>query len=431
MEKNVTFSFLNGKERDAQPWFYANFNDTGLGLVNVSDFVTGLQSAWVKKALLKPCDNWCFDISTMSGYDFFKIPKAIPDRVNHPIYFNLMGSFGRFLESFHLTSENYTKMPIFHNSLIKRSKDDNGIIDENFLGIDNTPLTTRVLRGATFADFAHNRRMRSLHEINTNLGLDLSLVTYIRIGQALTFFISKLKVNRHSDGSAISLPFFLNRFAKSSQPFRKTLSNMRKPAKKLLDLPVVITYYNLIELEKGEEALVKRLHCTWAFHFFPIRIREFAFKFLNNSLGLNTRISNFVENVDRSCSLCTAGAILPPCKESFLHLFFHCKITSNLQNEFLNKSMQSLAESIVSEDDRKKLWFEFHNKNNQHPDLLLSATLCLFQGTIWEFKLKKKAPSYTTFMNEFALKLNAMISASVTLKYLKNENINNFSIFRD
>ena len=78
-----------------------------------------------------------------------------------------------------------------------------------------------------------------------------------------------------------------------------------------------------------------------------------------------------------------------------------------------------------------KLWFEFRDKDDLSYNLLLSTTICIFQSTIWEFKLKRKAPSFTSFMNEFTVKLDATIASSGVLTILKNENINNYYIFRD
>ena len=167
---------------------------------------------------------------------------------------------------------------------------------------------------------------------------------------------------------------------------------------------------------RPDGTLIKQLHCMWSYIFLPIWIREFAFKFFNNSLGLNTRMSNFVDNIDRACSLCIAGSVFPPCEESFRHLFFYCNVTSAIQNAFLQRYFHGLSERLVNEDDKKKLWFEFRDKDDLSYNLLLSTTICIFQSTIWEFKLKKKAPAFTTFMNEFAVKLDATIASSGVLK---------------
>ena len=322
-------------------------------------------------------------------------------------------------------------MPIFNNSLFHRSKDDTRYIDASLLGIDNSPPIIDAISKATYSDFCNNGRIISLHEINLKLGIELSLLTYIRIGQALTFFNSKLKANRTTSGFSASLLFFVKNPAKGSKKYRKILTEGGKKVQNIKELPVVVGFYNLLQMAKPDVTQLGRMHCMWSFNFLAIRTREFIFKFYNNSLGLNTRISNFVENIDRSCAFCTAGAILPACEESFCHLFFYCSVTKKIQDDFLQRHFPVLALRLVNEDDKKKLWFEFRDKDDINYNLLLSVTFCIFQSTIWEFKLKKKAPAFTTFMNEFSSKLDSVIAASAVLKQLKNENVNDYPIFRD
>ena len=88
-------------------------------------------------------------------------------------------------------------------------------------------------------------------------------------------------------------------------------------------------------------------------------------------------------------------------------------------------------ENLRTSSDRKILWFEFRYKNDLNFNILLSVVICLFQNTIWEFKLKKKAPAFITFCNELLVKIDAVLSSSPVLKRLKNENVNNYHIFRD
>ena len=86
-------------------------------------------------------------------------------------------------------------------------------------------------------------------------------------------------------------------------------------------LKTVTVFYNLIEIERRAEKIIKSNNSLWGIHWLKNRVREFLFKFFNNKLGLNTRVSHFVEDFDRSCDLCKASKTLPACEESFTHLF--------------------------------------------------------------------------------------------------------------
>ena len=431
--QQILDKFVLGKLNIAKDRFYRPPCETGLGLINIRHFVTGLQAAWIKKALFLPIDNWRYDISNIANSSFHSVPNVIPDRGEHPIYFNLMSSFSLFVEKYHLLNENYTKMPVFNNKLIQRNKDDDRCIDANLLGIDNTRQITDAIQGAVFSDFSANGRILSLNEINLKLGIELSLMTYIRIGQALTFFNTKIKKRTANNGLAISLMFFLKRSEKGSKKYRNVLTVGDNSAKKkvISEAPVVVSFFNLIQKERPDPLHLNRMHNFWSYNFLPIRTREFVFKFFNNSLGLNTRISNFVENVDRSCSLCVASKVGPACEESFSHLFLYCPVTKKLQEEFLLKYLPDILENLRTSSDRKILWFEFRYKNDLNFNILLSVVICLFQNTIWEFKLKKKAPAFITFCNELLVKIDAVLSSSPVLKRLKIENVNNYHIFRD
>ena len=146
-----------------------------------------------------------------------------------------------------MTNDNFTKMPIFNNSLFNRSKDDIRCIDANLLGIYNLPPIIDAISRATYADFCNNSRINSLHEINLKLGIELSLLTYIRIGQALTFFNSKLKANRITSGHAASLLFFVKNPAKGSKKYRKILTEGGKKGQKIEELPAVVGFYNHVK----------------------------------------------------------------------------------------------------------------------------------------------------------------------------------------
>ena len=130
----------------------------------------------------------------------------------------------------------------YDNPLVKRSRDDPRFIDANLLGIDNNLQVISRISKATFADFCISGRMRSLHEINLKLETDLSLITYIRIGQALTFFKSKIKANRKTNGLAASLLLFVKKSEKGSTKFRRIVTEGGLKDKKVEELPAVVRF---------------------------------------------------------------------------------------------------------------------------------------------------------------------------------------------
>ena len=66
----------------------------------------------------------------------------------------------------------------------------------------------------------------------------------------------------------------------------------------------------------------KKFLSSWGNSFLPMDLREFSFKFFNNSLGTNQRIGNFIEGRGQGCTFCTVANNGPILVEKFMHLFF-------------------------------------------------------------------------------------------------------------
>ena len=76
----------------------------------------------------------------------------------------------------------------------------------------------------TYDDFVSNGRMKSLAEINANHNIDLSLLSYMRVGEILMTYKRKQKINSRSDGTAISLVKLFARVKKGSKIYRKYIN---------------------------------------------------------------------------------------------------------------------------------------------------------------------------------------------------------------
>jgi hypothetical protein len=139
-------------------------------------------------------------------------------------------------------------------------------------------------------------------------------------------------------------------------------------------------------------------------HCLPNKIREFVYKFNNNILGLNTRVSHFNRNVNRGCTFCSLRpdpnpAPNPVPDETFLHLFFDCVTTQSILNIIQNRLFPELA--FPSEESKKIFFFCGVNPVTDKIDnyfLVLLAKIALF--SIWECKLCKQLPSYMKTAND-------------------------------
>jgi hypothetical protein len=65
--QNLIDSFVMGTLIVSKDRHYIPPSEGGLGLINLKNFLTGLQASWVKKATQCSRDNWRIDIKSLSG----------------------------------------------------------------------------------------------------------------------------------------------------------------------------------------------------------------------------------------------------------------------------------------------------------------------------------------------------------------------------
>jgi hypothetical protein len=119
------------------------------------------------------------------------------------------------------------------------------------------------------------------------------------------------------------------------------------------------------------------------------RVRTFLFKFFNNILGLNTRISHFVPGQSRDCTFCL-GTFGPISEETFIHLFYECPTTTDWHEKFLRKYLT--APENLNRDQKLNFFFTGLLPGTGKDNLFVSMSVYLFQYCIWEEKLSKKRP---------------------------------------
>jgi hypothetical protein len=59
---------------------------------------------------------------------------------------------------------------------------------------------------------------------------------------------------------------------------------------------------------------VELLLSNWAGSYFGYRKSMFAFKYYNNTLGINSRVCHYSREIDAGCTFCKESKILPPPK---------------------------------------------------------------------------------------------------------------------
>jgi exonuclease III len=398
-------NFVLGNTRVSKERLYADPEQGGLGLINLKNFLVGLQAAWVKRAYISTRDNWRVDLHSISYGNCYTANFRKIDRIRNPVLHEVVKSFNIFTDTFFKLNDNYKEMFIFRNNSLKRGRDSTLTLDENFFDSNIPRLDLGKVSKLKFKDFFHGNHPKSIDDLTLDTGIPFSLVTYMRIHESLQFFISRNR-NRNTDGTQKSIENFLGPLKGVAKKIRKVLdSDCRR--KEPGQLQTVKTFFRLTDLTIPQANLSKLLGC-WNISHLPNKIRDFIFRFLNNSLPLNTRLSHFVININRQCTFCVINNAQAPSDETFLHLFSSCETTVIIHNWFLNRYFPGTG-TALSAEERKKFFFGGGLPGKRYSIFAIVIPL-LIQFLIWEMKIQKRTLSPLTLNNDFEFLIKGLAS---------------------
>jgi hypothetical protein len=265
----------------------------------------------------------------------------------------------------------------------------------------------------------HRGNSLPLNAVNGNLNLNLTFLTYLRLTGACGSYVTGLKNSRENNGTSLDLRDFFVSFKKGSAPVRRFLSSKKKIP--IVQTQAVKTFFRLIQFENLDDTRIRPLFSLWGEAALPNHFREFLFKFYNNILGLNTRVSHFVQNHDRNCTFCIQQG--KQNDESFRHFFLSCEVAKPIRRKFIDKFFYDLN---MNEEMECYFWFGIVPEGV--PDKKLYSLCVLFiQFGFWTAKLKKKLPSYNKIITDTLFNLKVVLKLK---KSFYSEN-NDYSLSRN
>ena len=81
------------------------------------------------------------------------------------------------------------------------------------------------------------------------------------------------------------------------------------------------------------------MYGAWNKLFLPSEIKVFLFKFYNNILGTNLRVSKFNRETKPECTFCAINRPFPVPREDFSHIFFNCPSMNKIVVDFFEEYM--------------------------------------------------------------------------------------------
>jgi hypothetical protein len=210
------------------------------------------------------------------------------------------------------------------------------LINERFFTSNIPRIVFEVGKTLRINDICNGWDLKSLDEILVTTNIPLSLVSYMRLAEAWGPVKRKWGKKINGTGTSTSLGTFFGRFKKGSKNFRKFLTANLSDVH-ILSLTVVKTFQRISNVVVNDAETFRTLHSIWDNKGLNNQMREFSFKFFNNILGLNTRVSHYYNNRDRKCELCKRDKVNNPEDETFLHLFSRCKVAKTFKKGLVDR----------------------------------------------------------------------------------------------
>jgi len=294
-------------------------------------------------------------------------------------------------------------MFLLNNPLMFRNRTDRGKLSLNFFQ-QQAEINVQTLSKLRFCDIARpDGSIRTPGDISQCLGVDISPALFLRLATAARHWLDKNRQAQNGEGVA-SLESFLRTFKKGSNKFRKIICS--KTEKPLLERAHVKSFYRITGIPADDDHAKEKNFGGWNVNQFTNQMRDFIFKFTNNCLPLNTRLSHYVPGKTRGCTFCEIATYRPGPDESFTHLFANCPNIQEWQRNF--------ARAYIGTEPHQNFWFVIPDQNECNEYLQMLRWTFLF--TIWEFKLKHRKVSWVSFKIELDQKINRILKVSPTLR---------------
>jgi hypothetical protein len=352
--QSVLDKFCLGSTRIAKERLYSHPGAGGVGLIELKSFLQSQQATWVIKAKNAIRDNWQFDMFIASHKNILNISTKDVDIALHPVLFQIIDSYARVKLCHDSIASNFRLAYVFNNPLFKRGPRDPRLLDYDFFSSLCLNPSFCVISCITFTDLFVGNRFKTIGQLEVTFNSVLSHDHYILLRNALNYFKTAHRLSLRLTVTPVAMSSFC-KIKKPGKKFRALLgvTNVKKKAENLQN---VKTFRNLVEFNWPEDFCFKGLLGAWNTNFLPCRFATFLFKFVNNTLGLNTRVSHFDGTVDGKCTICRYSNIVDPEDESFIHVFFLCPVTSRWRSSFEVKLLGDLPprDTVAS---RKQLWF--------------------------------------------------------------------------
>jgi hypothetical protein len=400
-------------------------NMGGMGLFCVEKFLISQQSKWIFKAHVSSRDNWRYKLRVLCNGNVLSASPALICKDANPILHGISASFAKFKISLDSTNSNFLNAYILGNPLFFRGPGDKSTLNLSYLLLPEAGDCR--ISGITAREFFNVNGIKTRLELLIDSGLDIPLEGYVRLVRCLNHYVNRLRLNARNDGSNLSI---LRDFIPLKNPGKKirlALAKKRRKQFKLEDQASIKKYLEVTGTVYPGESVLEKLVTLWNCNDILNRIRTFLFRYVNNTLGLNTRLSHFVPGNSRGCVFCAINGTVPLPDETFKHIFLDCPVVFNWHENFISNYLP--PGFVRNMQDRNDLFFLGRVHEPFADNYFVTICIFIFQYTIWDARLRKKIPSFNTLNILFKETVRSLLRTNSLAK--KSKQKANFLMFRN
>jgi hypothetical protein len=381
--ENLITNFAKCNFNKAKDRFFLPVEQGGVGLFKISSFLDAQRLGWLKLAGTLD-KSWKQKLFMLSKGNIFACRESLVNKRENPSLFCFISALEKFRPAWTIKNENYKVSNIFFNAAITRLHGNREPYNENFFGGQPTKkvLNLKVSDVLNFQGpndvvdtYPHEVvRARSTRELTIN-----------QYRQLVDSCMALHNKNKKQVGPL-----------KKTQSLRELLSGNKKGSaifRRILD-PEKITTTSKNILKFGEitdtvptPVLSKTANSLWNFHFLENSTRVFAFKFYNNTLGLNSRVSKFVRGHSPFCTFCALLGQDELEPETLTHLFQDCPSVEPIILNIISWFWGRISNTTTRRD-----YLLGSEDNDISKKLVWNIFVLTVKVYIWDCKLRFKIP---------------------------------------
>jgi hypothetical protein len=255
--------------------------------------------------------------------------------------------------------------------------------------------------------------IKSFNQLNIMFNQNFNIQGYQLLNAGLKRAQRKFN-DPHGKKVGIETMFGAQNKKKGSKQFRILINKSRYRFER--NKCLIRNFSRIGGLPLPDPAPVKCMNSLWSTHFFLSDFKTFLFKFHHNILGLNIRVQHINADRDAACFFCNKLKNFPAERESVEHFFWFCPTTSKLIERFGAEYLNAVV--------TKELFFTGIRDNKFELATLIVMSVIKF--CLWQFKLRKKVPSWYAFISDFNFIFNSLTASSKRLKI----DVSNSTLFR-